>query len=369
MSEATFLEQRYRRVLRLLPAAYRRAWEHDMVTALLDTRGVDGSGSDDDALAGLGTPGLGEVVSVVWLAVRARVGVFGATPRQELWGGAVRRVALVGLLLNAAFVLANVVIDVLVMGMPPFGLAFITSGMPGQQPEQILRIGAVLWPAAFAALLIGRRAGAGVLALAALTVETIRVVVFLRDFGEQAPFSVTVLVGQAVPVLALIAFHERAPRLRVRPWLTALVAATTVVVIVYAPFSLSWSDGEASAQPRWFLLMVPDRVGLCVLAVSVAAAIHLGGRRRGHRFGEPGWTLALALLAAVVTGQRVLTLLGYMQVSENPAVRDLALASLVQALLATAAFVVLGVLARSDLPASASVSPAQWPRTRRPTPQ
>jgi len=368
MSEATFLEQRYRRVLRLLPAAYRRAWEHDMVTALLDTRGVDGSGSDDDALAGLGRPGPGEVVTVVWLAVRARVGVFGATPRQERWGGAVRRVALVGLLLNAAFVLANVVIAVLVMGLPPFGLAF-TSGAPGQQPEQILAIGAGLWPAAFAALLIGRRAGAGVLALAALTVETIRVVVFLRDFGELTPFSLTVLVGQAVPVLALIAFHERAARPRVRPWLTALVAATTVAVIVYAPFSLSWSDAEASAQPRWFLLLVPDRVGLCVLAVSVAAVIHLGGRRRGHPFGEPGWTLALALLAAVVTGQRVLTLLGYMHVSGNPVLRDLALASLVQALLATAAFVVLGVIARTDLPASASVSPARWPRTPPPMPQ
>jgi hypothetical protein len=85
------LEQRYRLVLRvLLPAAYRKAWEEDMVATFLDS--VD---SDDaeaaEYVADYGRPSWSEVASVARLAARLRLGAAGAPPRYVAWGQAVRR--------------------------------------------------------------------------------------------------------------------------------------------------------------------------------------------------------------------------------------------------------------------------------------
>ena len=95
------LEQRYRLVLRVLPAAYRKAWEEDMVATFLDS--VD---SDDaeaaEYVADYGRPSWSEVATVASLAVRRCLGAAGAPPRYVAWGQTVRLVALTGLLVNAA---------------------------------------------------------------------------------------------------------------------------------------------------------------------------------------------------------------------------------------------------------------------------
>ena len=60
------LEQRYRRALRMLPAAYRRVWEDEMVAAYLDRVADEDDGDRDaaDFRADYGSPAWSEVASV-----------------------------------------------------------------------------------------------------------------------------------------------------------------------------------------------------------------------------------------------------------------------------------------------------------------
>ena len=87
------LEERYRTVLRILPADYRAAWEDEMVATFLA-----GMARDDPEEAGYvadyGRPSWPEVASVVALAVRLRLG--GASPRHRAWRDAFGRIALIG---------------------------------------------------------------------------------------------------------------------------------------------------------------------------------------------------------------------------------------------------------------------------------
>ncbi|MES4890051.1 hypothetical protein [Streptomyces sp. NPDC096012] len=90
----TLLEARYRAVLRLLPAYYRREREEEMVeTYLWD---VDPSVQDQSR------PTFGEVASIVALAVRSRLGGPGAPRRYALLGSGLRQFALFAVLLQAA---------------------------------------------------------------------------------------------------------------------------------------------------------------------------------------------------------------------------------------------------------------------------
>src|SRR4051794_3565826 len=95
----TPLEHNYRTLLRLLPRAYRDAWEDEMVAAFLEAAVPEEP--EDAELAVLGRPSLSESASVVGLAVRLRLGAVEASPRGRLWADAAGRVALVGLLLSA----------------------------------------------------------------------------------------------------------------------------------------------------------------------------------------------------------------------------------------------------------------------------
>lgn len=66
----TRLERRYRRVLRLLPAAYRAAWEEEMVATFLESRDSDDA-ETAEYTADFGRPSCPEVASVTVLAVGA----------------------------------------------------------------------------------------------------------------------------------------------------------------------------------------------------------------------------------------------------------------------------------------------------------
>lgn len=80
------LEQRYRLVLRvLLPAAYRNAWEEDMVATFLDSVDSDDAEATEYAVD-CRRPSSSEVASVASLAVRLRLGAAGAPPRYVAWG-------------------------------------------------------------------------------------------------------------------------------------------------------------------------------------------------------------------------------------------------------------------------------------------
>ena len=74
------LEQRYRRVLWLLPVPYRVRWQEDMVTTFLTATGAGGDTEDAAYLRDYGRLEFGEVFSVLALAVRLRVGGIEAAP-------------------------------------------------------------------------------------------------------------------------------------------------------------------------------------------------------------------------------------------------------------------------------------------------
>ena len=80
MSGGLDLEQRYRRVLRLLPGYYRDKWEEDMVTAFLDSW-MTGDPDEDPVTKEFDRPARQEVASVIALAVRLYLGG-ASTPRR-----------------------------------------------------------------------------------------------------------------------------------------------------------------------------------------------------------------------------------------------------------------------------------------------
>ena len=85
MSGGPGLEQRYRRVLRLLPGYYRERWEEDMVAAFLDSW-LTGDPDEDEAILEFCKPTWAEVASVVCLAARLHLGGAGAPRRYFAWG-------------------------------------------------------------------------------------------------------------------------------------------------------------------------------------------------------------------------------------------------------------------------------------------
>ena len=87
------LEQRYGRVLRLLPGYYRDKWEQDMVAAFLDSW-LTGDPDEDECVLEFCRPTWPEVASVAGLAARLHLGG-AATPRRYFaWGQAVRNAVL-----------------------------------------------------------------------------------------------------------------------------------------------------------------------------------------------------------------------------------------------------------------------------------
>jgi len=135
MSGGLDLEQRYRRVLRLLPGYYRQRWEEDMVAAFLDSW-HSGDPEDDEWAPEFCKPTWGEVASVAGLAARLHLGG-AATPRRYFaWGQAVRRAVLAVLLVHAVLgleVLVRTAWSRRLFGLPapPASLAVFSPGGPG----------------------------------------------------------------------------------------------------------------------------------------------------------------------------------------------------------------------------------------------
>ncbi|WP_152610989.1 hypothetical protein [Amycolatopsis sp. MJM2582] len=286
------LEERYRRVLRLLPASYRQAWEEDMVATFLLSE-LPEDDEEAEFAADHGRPSWPEVASVVALAVRLRLGGDGAAPRYLVWGETVRRLALVGLLVQAVAALAGI------------GAWLWSPGMtnvvaPGQAAEVQALLG-LLWVAAYLCLVTGRWRVARLLAALAL----VRAVVFFGvDLAAvEGAFGLSWTIGlllDALPVLALVAFHRQAPPVKTRPWLVALavgVALLTVALLltyVTVPVLVDWPS-------------------VVCAAVFAAAVVYLSVPRLGWRRATVSWSTALASLALAALVQRVVTLMDYLR--------------------------------------------------------
>jgi hypothetical protein len=320
----TLLETRYRTVLRLLPAYYRRAREEEMVEVYLWD--VDQETQDQSR------PTPGEVASVAALALRSRLAAAGAPRPYALLGSVVRHFALFAVLLQAA---AAVVDRVLGLTWASTHSArdwdMFLSGFTGRGPltgvaevaEWALPL---LWTVGYFALLRDRRRLAQVsVLLAALPTLWPFAGPLVSELLPPDPWFATATALFAwLPALALCAaFHRDAPAAVLPVGSAGLVfAACSVVmgasmVVLPAMADAVWAPATCFVVGALGWLVLRNRrtdqsaacgavalavLGLLLLAVRVAALYPWLGVPVPFAFigGALGQAAALTLLSVVL---------------------------------------------------------------------
>jgi hypothetical protein len=336
MSADLDLEQRYRRVLRLLPGYYRAAWEEDMVAAFLDSS-LTGDPDEDEFTREFGRPAWPEIASVADLAARLYLGGAGAPRRYFAWGQAGR-----GAVLAMIGVHAVVSLDVLVrlawihrlLGVPAPPAGIVTSTPPGLLPSVGWYLGDCAWIAVFVLLILGHHRAARVYAVLAIIPDLVWLLqgqfTGALPATSLGPWSFWVLLSLA-PVLALAAFHRDAPPAARWPWLLALPAAYLLVEVPVLAL-------QVTGNSAW----VPDNSGLFCLLVALACLVHAPRVWSGRSADSGVWSLTLTLLAAVAGAYRIASLADYLH---DPHLIHVSLAELL--ILAAAAALVVPDAARA----------------------
>ncbi len=308
MSADLDLEQRYRRVLRLLPGYYRDRWEEDMVAAFLDGW-LTGDPDEDSVTMEYDGPTRQEVASVAALAVRLYLGGAGTPRRYFAWGQAVRRAVLAVALVHATQELGNLAFltwrrhqD----GWFPALPASLAGPLPGGAWPAVMNTVGISWIVIYLALALGHYRTARIIAALAVTADFLYLFqgqlagLLVRPPGTWSSFALFDLST----VLAMAAFHRDAPPVARRAWLLALPG---YFLLVPVPMLVL----QATGNQAW----LPDSAGLGCLVVSVACLAHAPralSRSRSHRAdGSGAWSLALMLLAAVAGAWRVISLVSY----------------------------------------------------------
>jgi hypothetical protein len=297
MSGDLDLEQRYRRVLRLLPAYYRDKWEEDMVAAFLDGW-MTGDPDEDSVTMEYDRPSRQEVVSVAGLAARLYLGGVGTPRRYFAWGQAVRNAVLGVMLAHAVWGLGQLVFFArsrhLIGWLPP---------PPGGFWPTVGYAVGYAWIVVFVALVLVDYRTARVIAVLAIAADLCDVLHAQLAGTMVSPFvSWTYwVVLDLAPVLAMAAFHRDAPPVARRPWLLALPAW-------YLLASVPLTALELTGHSAW----VPDISGRCCILVSLLCLFH-ALRVRSGRPGPGVWSLTLVLLAAVTALYRITSLALYWQ--------------------------------------------------------
>jgi hypothetical protein len=285
------LEDRYRTVLRLLPAGYRAAWEEDMVATFLDGA-VTGDAEQDRYLAEWGRPDIAEIASVAALALRLRLGGPDAPPRSFAWGQAARLAALVGLLYHAVLLpMAAAQQGWLAaeLWLPASTRAAVAAGPPAGGWADMWFVGemvvGLLWLGAYLALVAGRRRAGLVLAIVAVLPGTAAVLTDTLDMllgrPSAPPFLATpwcLLLIDALVVATLAAFHRQAPPVPRRPWLIALAAGSglaailgVLVLVLLQPIGRPWLDWPGLLCLVWLAAaMLPRATRSVPAALAVA---------------------------------------------------------------------------------------------------
>jgi hypothetical protein len=322
------LEQRYRRVLRLLPGYYRDRWEEDMVAAFLDSW-LTGDPDEDEAILEFCKPTWAEAASVAGLAARLYLGGAGAPRRYFAWGQAVRRAVLAVTLVQATRgldVLVRTAWSRHVFGWLPVPPAGIAPGTPGGiLPPMVWYLVAYAWIVSFVALVLGSYRTAQVIAALAIVPDLVWLLQgeFTGAFRGPSlgPWAFWVLLNLA-PVLAMTAFHRDAPPAARWPWLLALPANYLLVAVPLMSL-------QATGNSAW----LPDFSGLyCVLvALACLAYAPSAWSRQSARSGV--WSLALVLLAADAGAYRICSLTGYLH---DPHLIQVSLAELLILVIAVA---------------------------------
>jgi hypothetical protein len=334
------LEQRYRRVLRVLPGYYRQQWEEDMVAAFLDS--WQGGDPDDDAWAlEFCKPTWGEVASVAGLATRLYLGG-GSWPRRYFaWGQAVRNAVLAVLLVHAVLgldVLVRVAWTRRLFGVsaPPASVAAI---WPGGVWLTVFYLVSFAWILIFGTLAIGHYRTARVLVALASVPGLVALVQAQVTGVMPAPFGSWAwwVLFNLVPVLAMAAFAPGAPPTARWPWLLALPAGYLLVIV---PVMVLVATGNAA----W----VPDVPGQCCLLVALACLVHLPRAWSRRAAGSGVWSLTLMLLAALAGVFRIVTLSNYLH---DPHLIKVSLAELVIMVAAAALVAPDGARTQAGMPA------------------
>jgi hypothetical protein len=335
------LEQRYRRVLRLLPGYYRERWEEDMVAAFLDSW-LTGDQDDDGAILEFCKPTWPEVASVAGLAARLYLGG-AATPRRYFaWGQAVRRAVLAVMLVHAVLgleVLVRMAWSRRLFGLPAPPASLVVFSPGGVWPT-VYHVVNVAWIVVFVTLALGHYRTARVLAPLAIVPGLVALLQAQLTGIMPAPFGPWAwwVLFNLVPVAAMAAFHRDAPPAARLPWLLALPAG---YLLVFGPLLAL----EATGNSAW----LPDFPGLCCLLAALACLAHIPRAWSRQAAGSGVWSLTLTLLAAVAAAYRIITIAGYVH---DPHLIQVSLAELL--ILAAAAALVAPDAARTQAATPAS---------------
>jgi hypothetical protein len=339
------LEQRYRRVLRLLPGWYRERWEEDMVAAFLDSWHT-GDPEDDEFALEFCKPTWPEVADVAVLAVRLHLGGPG-TPRRYTWGQAIRR-AVLGVLLVHAVLGLNVLVRI-AWSRRLFGLpappAILATGTPGGVWAAVFNVVSIGWIVIFVTLALGRYRTARVLAALAIVPDLVALLQAQFTGIMPAPFGPWAwwVLFNLVLVLAMTTFHSGAPSAVRWPWLLALAAGYFLVILPLLAL-------QATGNSAW----VPDLAGQCCLLVALACLAHAPRAWSRRAPGSGVWSLTLTLLATVAGAYRIATLTGYLH---DPHLINVGLAELLIVLAAVALVAPDAARAQTATPA-----PPPYPR-------
>ncbi|MGW6501423.1 hypothetical protein [Nonomuraea angiospora] len=289
----TLLEQRYRSVLRLLPASYRAEREEEMVDAFME---MYGDAPDETNPR----PPWNEIASVLALSVRIRLGAAGSAPRFLAWGETVRLLALIGLAFQAAVALSGV--GDLLRGVSADS-EFHFFGAPGS-PKRLLEIVVTIIGActavAFTAIMRGRPREAKIAALLGVLPPVHFLIKHVVAGEPILPLEdVAHLASAGVPVIALFAgFHADVPPVR-RPWWLALLPVGGALALQGWVQVLPWDRVDS---PWMYLWMDPAGAGIAVFAVI---GVFVLARRRSS-----SWPLALSIYGLLLLLPR-LSLLAY----------------------------------------------------------
>ncbi|GLW12199.1 hypothetical protein Misp01_73270 [Microtetraspora sp. NBRC 13810] len=278
----TLLEERYRFLLRMLPAGYRARREEEMVATYLE--GMTGTEEE-----GLGRPRWSEARGIAGLAVRVRLGGTGAPARSLARGETVRLVALLGVAAQVAISLHGAARALLPgrSGSPVWTLTW---------PDVLLTLG---WTAAFILLIAGFARPARVLVLAVAAAQVLasldaeRLTALLS--GSEAVIWASWTALMVVPAVALATgFHRDAPHPGHR-WLAVPPAGAALLAL----HGLLPSLGSVYEVYSFALLIG----GLTWLTVTRRAAEPGPGKRGRYARWAAAWSgpqVPLALFALAV---------------------------------------------------------------------
>lgn len=302
------LESRYRRMLRLLPAAYREQRAEEILSTLLD-----------GAAPGQRRPRIAQAASLAALAVRLRSGAPGGGARAASVGEVLRRSALTGLAVQALYYTTSLC-AVLVRSAD--GTAYAPPGATAALDGVLWLADAALPAAALACLAYGRRRTGRVLAVAGTVGLCAGTIQSLAMVGRIPPLFTAPLVASIVAALTmslmstsavLLGFHRDAPGttapgrwLAVTAFSLCLVSATASVGQHLMDHGL-WTNPLAGAKVR------------CLVTSPLAAALAgLFGVVRARRSAIwPAALLALSLPSVALLVSPAYVLFGYAPASRR----------------------------------------------------